>query len=172
MIINYVLKMKTSVIISDAQKEWNFPKENYIEKKKIKSILCSPIIHRNKLFGIYYFENNLLSSNFSKQMLETMFLLSSQIATSIQNAILIKQLRNKTEELENKNKELEKIDKMKDIFIATTSHELRTPLNGILTMSNLLSETNLNNEQKDMVKTIINGSETLLILVNRILGYE
>jgi|GEM_PF-2758646 len=57
----------------------------------------------------------------------------------------------------------------KSTFLATVSHELRTPINGILGFSYLLQDTELNNEQKDYVKTIQSSTQILLDLINQVL---
>jgi two-component system sensor histidine kinase ChiS len=51
---------------------------------------------------------------------------------------MAKQLQDSFTNLEEKNIELEKLDKLKDEFLANTSHELRTPLNGIIGLSEAL----------------------------------
>jgi len=60
-------------------------------------------------------------------------------------------------------------NKMKSEFLANMSHEIRTPMNAIIGFSDLLQSTQLNNKQNKYVKSIINGSKTLLTLINDIL---
>lgn len=57
----------------------------------------------------------------------------------------------------------------KSTFLANMSHEIRTPMNGILGFVQLLSGTNLDEEQRDYVKEIQRSSEILLNLLNDIL---
>jgi signal transduction histidine kinase/CheY-like chemotaxis protein len=78
----------------------------------------------------------------------------------------------RTSELENALNKAEQANIAKRDFFATVSHELRTPLNGILGMTNLLNDTNLNNIQKDFVHTILVSSEILLNLINDILDFS
>jgi len=57
----------------------------------------------------------------------------------------------------------------KSKFLSTMSHEVRTPMNGILGMSGLLATTKLDASQQDMVKTIEESGNSLLVILNDIL---
>jgi signal transduction histidine kinase/CheY-like chemotaxis protein len=57
----------------------------------------------------------------------------------------------------------------KSTFLSNMSHELRTPLNGILGFTDMLSEANLNDENKDLVMMINECTSSLLVVVNDIL---
>ncbi len=59
--------------------------------------------------------------------------------------------------------------RLKSEFLANMSHEIRTPINGIIGMTKLLSETNLNEEQIRMLRTVESSSSVLLSTINDIL---
>ncbi len=81
-------------------------------------------------------------------------------------------LREKKEDLEVALKRARSSDAAKSEFLAAMSHELRTPLNGVLGMSDILSATTLDAEQKAFVEVIQSSGQTLLGVINDILDYS
>lgn len=73
-------------------------------------------------------------------------------------------------ELKNAKEKAEESDRLKTAFLANMSHEIRTPMNAILGFSELLSMSDLNNEERnEFIKLIQNNSNALLNLINDII---
>ncbi len=78
----------------------------------------------------------------------------------------------RTAELEASREEALSAARAKASFLATMSHEIRTPLNGVVGMTTLLADTQLNPEQRDYVQTMRISSDQLLGVIDDILDFS
>ncbi|MCT8160995.1 ATP-binding protein [Pseudoruegeria sp. SHC-113] len=60
----------------------------------------------------------------------------------------------------------------KSEFLAVMSHEIRTPLNAVLGMADVLSESQLSSDQRDVVDTIESAGRALLSIINDVLDFS
>ena len=54
-------------------------------------------------------------------------------------------------------------------MLATMSHEIRSPLSGVVSMTEILATTNLDKEQRQLLKVMLSSGDLVLQLINDIL---
>lgn len=136
-----------------------------LESQEIKSILLIPIYIKDYFWGYVGFDDCTNERNWSDA--ETALLIS--FADSISNAV---ERKNLEKNLIQSMEQAKEASVAKSEFLANMSHEIRTPLNGVIGFSDLLMKTQLDDNQKDFLKSIIQSGNLLLDLINDILDFS
>ena len=76
------------------------------------------------------------------------------------------------EELRNAKEEAEAGNRAKDAFLANVSHEIRTPMNAILGMTELVLETPLADEPRQLLRTVKSAADNLLFIIDDLLDFS
>lgn len=85
------------------------------------------------------------------------------------NRIVTREVLARTADLKRATDEAQKANHTKSRFLANVSHEIRTPLNLILGMADLLSETKIDEEQRDYISSFQRAGQHLLEVITDIL---
>ncbi len=92
-IIEHVALTREVVVLDDAFDDSSFAKDPHIQSQRSKSVLCSPILYKAKMIGLFYLENQLIAGVFTPERLKVLQVIAAQIAISIENAKLFTEVK-------------------------------------------------------------------------------
>jgi PAS domain S-box-containing protein len=87
-ILEKVIRTQSQVILDDARGQSMFEEDEYISRKRVRSLLCLPLLKQAELIGVLYLENSLASHVFTPARIAVLKLLALQAAIALDNARL------------------------------------------------------------------------------------
>src|SRR5512134_2955332 len=87
-------------------------------------------------------------------------------------AQLERQLAELGEALAEARAQAEAASRARSEFLSNVSHEVRTPMNGVIGMTTLLLDTDLDRRQREYANVIRASADALLVVINDLLDYS
>ncbi|WP_437284954.1 AAA family ATPase [Sorangium sp. So ce406] len=105
-ILNYVRRSHDRVLLDDASVRHPFQEDAYFTQSRPRSVLCLPIVRQDRLLGLLYLENKLVTGAFTPARLSVLELIASQSAISLENAMLYAEIEQENAERRRAEREL------------------------------------------------------------------
>jgi signal transduction histidine kinase len=151
-IIESIEVSKRSIIINDALADESFATQSSVVMKRIRSVICSPIMNRGHMLGIIYLDSSLLSGLFSKEDLKILDLISNQAGVSIENARLYRKMEIYSKEIKESRDKTAKWNQTLEQRVRQRTVQLNA-LNRELNEKNALLES-MNKDLKEYATAI------------------
>ena len=91
--LHYVIRTQERLVLDDASVRNAYSEDEYVRRRRPRSIFCRPIVKQSKLVGALYLENNLTPCAFTSERVAVLDLLAAQAAISLENALLYSDLQ-------------------------------------------------------------------------------
>jgi len=92
-VVDRVLGSGEPLLVSDATADPDFSASTSVVNLKLSSVLCVPLMHRGRPFGLVYVGSDRVGTHFDRSGLDTLTIFAAQASLLVQNALLLDELR-------------------------------------------------------------------------------
>ncbi|KYG03262.1 hypothetical protein BE21_52615 [Sorangium cellulosum] len=144
--VRLAVRTRQSVIYADASQDPAVRDDPYVSARKVRSMLCAPLLFKGRALGAIYLENNLFEGLFGPERLEILHLLAAQAAVSFNNALVYESLERMVEERtrELRSTQQQLVDAARKAGMAEVAgsamHNVGNALNSVMVLRMQLSE--------------------------------
>src|SRR5215468_5397656 len=92
-VVERVLRSGEPLLVSDATADPDFSASTSVVNLKLSSVLCVPLMHRGRPFGLVYVGSDRVGTHFDRRGLDTLTIFAAQASLLVQNALLLDELR-------------------------------------------------------------------------------
>jgi predicted ATPase/signal transduction histidine kinase len=142
LILEQVIRTQSQVILDDARGQSMFAEDEYMSRKRVRSLLCLPLLKQAELIGVLYLENSLASHVFTPARIAVLKLLASQAAIALENARLYRDVAEREAEARESEQryrevqlELAHANRVATVgqLSASITHEVNQPITAAVT---------------------------------------
>lgn len=145
-VVRLAVRTRQSVIHADASRDPALRDDPYVSSRKVRSMLCAPLLFKGRALGAIYLENNLFEGLFGPERLEVLHLLAAQAAVSVNNALVYEGLERMADERarELRSTQQQLVDAARKAGMAEVAdsavHNVGNALNSVMVLRMQLSE--------------------------------
>jgi len=154
----------SAMLASMTENELQSKTRNYCNSCGYESVALIPIKKEDKNIGLIQL-NDKRQGMFTVDLMKFLEIIGKIIGIIISNRMSLEKL----ESSEKARRDSDNTNLQKGMDLSNMSHEIRTPMDVIIGMTQLLLQTDLLEEQKNMVEMLKNSSNTLWNIINDIL---
>ena len=137
----------------------------HLAEMGVKNAVSLPVMNQTDCLGFICFEAMTKRLDWRQKELDLLKVVAGLVSNALTRQAHERALTESKRRAEEKSRE-------KSHFLADMSHEIRTPMNGIIGFLDLLSQTELDEDQAFFVREVQDASESLLSLLNDILDFS
>ncbi len=166
-IVSQVIRERRPLLYQDAGQVTGLEDKHSVIKLDLRSIMCVPMVHKDRLHGVVYVDNRTTVGQFDEGDLELLSIFANQAAMALENTRLFEHLQKSYKNLKDTHEQLVRSERLRALgeMAGGVAHDFNNLLASILGRAQLLKMSCPNDktlrELEIIEKAALDGADTI-----------